>query len=159
MGFISLQEDLNQIIERYLMVNSTTGEMSVIRAVIFRLWSQIFSDRDSYKILVGPLDNLNWNKNLENLKKFILGLDEILVDISNLVEMNQQVNYLHLRSRLTWLVTFFPESVGVFVRAALIKLVPSPCFANQIILYKDLDFVKLRKVSYIASMFIKTKIR
>lgn len=147
MGFTSLQDDLYPIIEKNLMVNATTGEQSIIRAVIFRLWSQIFSDGNSYKVLVDHLDNLNWNDNLDNLKKLILGLDEILVDISNLVEMNQIINYVELRSRLTWLINFLHRSVVNYVRTALIKLIPSPGFASQIILYRDMDFVRLSHLS------------
>ena len=147
MGFTSLQDDLYPILDKNLMVNATTGEKSIIRAVIFRLWSQVFSDKNSYKVLVDHLDSLNWNANLDKLKELILGLDQILVDISNLVEMNQIINYAELRSRLTWLVNFLHTSVVNHVRTALIKLIPSPGFANQIILYRDIDFVKLSHLS------------
>ena len=143
MAFRSLEDDLNQIIDKYLMVNSTVGEMSVIRGTIFRLWGQVFSDKNSHKVLVDPLDKLDWNKNLDNLKNFILGLDTILTDISNLVESNQTINYLDLRTRLTWLVNFMDSKVGKYVRASQIRLRTVPGFASMIILYKDLDFTKL----------------
>ena len=143
MCYTSLRGELEKILDQFLLENSTVGETSVIRAIIFRLWQEIFNEPDSYKILVDSLDNLNWNANLDNLKDLILGLDEILVDIACLVEGNQIINYVELRGRITWLVNFLNASVGRYVRTARIKLIPNPGFAGQIVLYLSLDFERL----------------
>ena len=143
MGYSSLCDELNRLADQFLVINSNAGEQSVIRGMIARLWSQLFTDPVGFRVILEAMDLIDWNQSLESIRDLMLSLDDILVEISNLVENGLRVNIMEFRSRIHWKINFLEPKVADFVRQARIRLIAKPGIAGDLDLLASLDFDRL----------------
>ena len=93
MSYKTLKNELEAIIDSCVVINPTVGEQAIVRGTAARLLGQIFVDPIAHRVLMKAFDKLNWNSSLGAIGDFLIGLDEILCDISNHVDENLQMNY------------------------------------------------------------------
>jgi len=143
MVYSSLHKELEQVIELGLHINGTPGEQAVIRGSLCRLWTDLFVDPSAFKILMHGCDKIIWNDSLDRIKELVLGLNDFLVEIANLVTANQKIDYGDIRGRLSWLVNFLGRDVTSFVQTARIRTVVHAGSTSVIPLYVTLDWFHL----------------